>query len=345
MRITRGTILRLIIGIALLALVIWYARPEELWTVISGAAIEFLILAVVIHIIATSATALRIAYLLDRLDLFVPIFKANLGGMILADMTPGRAGYFVTPLIINKSSPELGKGQTLNVMFFGQIFDFMLRAALLVMAMMTIFIALGVTQNMFIYGLLSLGLVIALAVGFAVLAYNKIPKFLMPVIERIPFVNRLYAKYSKYADSAGYSPKKALVAFLITIIGWLLTAARWITVGYALGIDIPLEWYLFLFPALTAVSFIPVSLAGLGIVEGGFALVFFVLGRGTELGVAFALIDRAVALVGDLFGLPYATKVGEGFQDLGKVVTEDEPPPDQESGITEPLDDISEPDD
>jgi uncharacterized membrane protein YbhN (UPF0104 family) len=230
-------------------------------------------------------------------------------------------------------------------MFFGQIFDFMLRAALLVMAMMTIFIALGVTQNMFIYGLLSLALVVALAVGFAVLAFNKIPKFLMPVIDKIPFVNRLYARYTKYADSAGYSPKKATVAFLITIVGWLLTAARWITVGYALGINIPLEWYLFLFPALTAVSFIPVSLAGLGIVEGGFALVFFVLGSGTELGVAFALIDRAVALIGDLFGLPYATRVGEGFQDLGKIATEDESETEEILEEDDTSDDNSDPDD
>jgi uncharacterized protein (TIRG00374 family) len=322
--INRGTILRLIIGIALLALVIWYASPEDLWGVISSAAIEWLAVAVLIHIVATSATALRIAYLLDRLDLFVPIFKANLGGMILADMTPGRAGYFVTPLIINKNCPEIGKGQSLNVMFFGQIFDFLLRAALLAMAMLTIFVALSVTPNMFIYGLLSLGLVAALALGFAILAFNKIPGFLMPVIKRIGFVDRLYTRYSKYADSAGYSPKKAGVAFLITIIGWLLTATRWITVGYALGINIPIEWYLFLFPALTAVSFIPVSIAGLGIVEGGFALVFFVLGHGTEQGVGFALIDRAVALVGDLFGLPYATKVGEGLGDIGKIVLEDD---------------------
>ncbi|MHA2350536.1 MAG: lysylphosphatidylglycerol synthase transmembrane domain-containing protein [Candidatus Thorarchaeota archaeon] len=324
MKISRSTILRFLVGISLLVLVIWFSQPASLWSVISNAAIEWLIVAVLIHLVATTATTLRIAYLLERLDLFAPIFKANLGGMLLADITPGRAGYFVTPLIVSQNSPEIGKGQTLNVMFFGQIFDFLLRGCLLAMAMLTIFFALGVSSNVFLYGVLSLGFVLALTVGFIILAFNKIPRIILPVIDRIPFVNRLYSRYSKYAESADYSPKKAVVAFLITIVGWLLTAVRWIVVGYALGLTIPIEWYLFLFPALTAVSFIPVSLAGLGIVEGGFALVFFLLGSGTERGVAFALVDRTVALTGDLFGLPYATKVGKGLTELGRTGEEKE---------------------
>ena len=84
----------------------------------------------------------------------------------------------------------------------------------------------------------------------------------------------------------------------------------------------------YLFPALTAVSFIPVSIAGLGILEGGFALVFFVLGRPTQNGVAFALVDRAVALAGDLFGLPFVSKVGAGLDELGKLSKSDDPSPD-----------------
>ena len=333
MKISRNTILRLLIGLAILIVVIWFARPESLWSVLVNASFEWLLIGIVIHLAATSLTALRIAYLLERLDLFVPIFKANLGGMVLADVTPGRAGYFVTPLIVNKECPDVGRGETLNVMFFGQIFDFLLRACLLAFAMLTIFFALGVSQNMFFYGFLSLLFVIALTVGFTILAYNKIPKFLMPIIDRIPFVNRLYSRYTKYADASSYAPRKAVVAFLITVVGWLLTSARWIAVGLALGLVIPIEWYLFLFPALTAVSFIPVSLAGLGVVEGGFALVFFVLGQGSELGVAFALADRAVALIGNLFGLPYTSKVGEGFQDL--VQQPDEETTDTETNMDE----------
>ncbi|MHA2206598.1 MAG: lysylphosphatidylglycerol synthase domain-containing protein, partial [Candidatus Thorarchaeota archaeon] len=131
MKISRSTILRFLVGISLLVLVIWFSQPASLWSVISNAAFEWLIVAVLIHLVATTATTLRIAYLLERLDLFVPIFKANLGGMLLADITPGRAGYFVTPLIVSQNCPEIGKGQTLNVMFFGQIFDFLLRGCLL----------------------------------------------------------------------------------------------------------------------------------------------------------------------------------------------------------------------
>lgn len=323
MKVGKSTIIRLIIGMAILVVVIWFARPESLWAVLVNASLPWLLIAIIIHIIATSLTALRIAYLLERLDLFLPIFKANLGGMVLADVTPGRTGYFVTPLIVHEECPEVGKGETLNVMFFGQIFDFLLRACLLAFAMLTIFFALGVSQNMFFYGFLSLLFVVALTIGFTVLAYNKIPQFLVPVIDRIPFVNRLYRRYSKYADASDYAPRKAIVAFLITVVGWLVTSLRWISVGLALGLVIPIEWYLFLFPALTAVSFIPVSLAGLGVVEGGFALVFFVLGQESGLGVAFALVDRAVALIGDLFGLPFTSKVGKGLQDLTQPIDDE----------------------
>ena len=310
MRPNRSTLVRLLIGVTILALVIWYSKPVDLWSIITGAAVGWLVLAIAVHIVATSVTALRMAYLAGRLDLFVPMFKANLGGMLLADVTPGRAGYFVTPVIVNRECPEMKTGHILNVMFFGQVFDFLLRAVLLVTAMFTIFYALGVSQNLYLYAVLSLGLVVVLVIGFAVLAFGKIPRFVVPLVERVQFLSKLYAEYSKYIGSTGYTAKKSVVAFLITILGWLITALRWIIVGQALGLDLPIVWYLFLFPALTAVSFIPVSLAGLGIVEGGFALVFSVLGRPIEDGLAFALVDRTIALIGDMFGLPFATKLG-----------------------------------
>ncbi|MHA1960565.1 MAG: lysylphosphatidylglycerol synthase domain-containing protein, partial [Candidatus Thorarchaeota archaeon] len=237
MRIKRNTVLRFAIGIALLALVIYYSNLPDLWSIIVGVSIPWLIVGVLIHIIATGATALRLAFLSDRLDLFFPIFKANLGGMLLGDVTPGRAGYFATPLIVNKNCPELRRGRVLNVLFFGQIFDFLLRAVLLTAAVFTIFYALNVSRNLYLYGFLSLALVVALAVGFAMLAYGKIPSFLMWFIDKIPPISRLFRRYIEYTETASYTPKKAGGAFLITIVGWLLTALRWITVGHALGLD------------------------------------------------------------------------------------------------------------
>jgi dolichol-phosphate mannosyltransferase len=305
-----GTFIRFLIGIGLLVVVIWYSQPAYLWSIISGASLPLLLLAAGIHIIATSANAAKISYLCDKTERFTSIFKANLGGMLLADVTPGRSGYFVTPIIVNDMVPELEKGKVLNSIFFTQIFEFLLRGILLVAAMLTIFYSLGVSQNLYLYGILSLVLVAVLSIGFFVLAFNKVPGFMIPIINRIPFVSSLYQRYIKYVGSIDYTPKKSGVVFILTILGWLLTALRWIIVGYALGLDIPIVWYLFLFPALTAASFIPISLSGLGIVEGGFALVFFILGSSTGVGVAFSLVDRSMALLGDLTGISYATKVG-----------------------------------
>jgi len=305
-----GTLLRFLIGIALLAMVIWYSQPATLWSILSGASLPLLLLAAIVHIIATTANAAKIAYLCDATDKFSSIFKANLGGMLLADITPGRSGYFVTPAIVNEMVPELEKGKVLNSIFFSQIFEFLLRGILLVAAMLTIFYSLGVSQNLYIYGILSLALVALLSIGFFVLAFNKVPAFAIPIINRIPFISSLYNRYIKYVGSIDYTPKKSGVVFILTILGWLLTALRWIIVGYALGLVIPFVWYLFLFPALTAASFIPISLSGLGIVEGGFALVFLILGSSTGVGVAFSLVDRSMALLGDLAGIGYATKVG-----------------------------------
>ncbi len=324
MRPSRGAIFRFFIGVVMLIVVIWYSKPADLLVILTGAKIEWLVIAVIIHLIATTPTALRLAYLLGRLDKFGTIYKANLGGMLFGDVTPARAGYFATPLIVSRKCPEIRKGSALNAMFYGQMFDFILRAGLLAMAILTFFYALGVSQNLYLYGFLSLALVFALAAGFAILTYNKVPKFLIPVIDRIPVVSKLYRRYTKFTQSVNYSAKNAGVAMGITIVGWLLTACRWIVVGYALGVDIPLEWYLFLFPALTATSFIPLSLAGLGFVEGGYALVFYALGRNTQTGVAFALVDRGIALTGDSLGLPFLTEVGPGIMDLNAMLQEQE---------------------
>ncbi|NWF96595.1 MAG: glycosyltransferase [Candidatus Thorarchaeota archaeon] len=300
--------IRLLVGIALLAVVIWYSRPAELWAVISGVSVLYLVLAGIVHLTATVGNAGKIAVLCDKRDRFGSVFKANLAGMLLADVTPGRSGYFVTPVVVTDIIPDLKRGKVLNAIFFGQMFEFLLRAGLLAAAMLTVFYTLGVSRDLYLYGLLSLALVAALAAAFFVLAFNKVPPSLVRVIDRIGFVSRLYHRYVNYVGSIDYTPRRALGVFLFTLLGWLLTALRWMVVGYALGIDLPLEWYLFLFPALSAVSFIPVSISGLGVVEGGFAVVFLILGGSIEMGVAFALVDRAVALCADLFGLPYAAR-------------------------------------
>ncbi len=99
------------------------------------------------------------------------------------------------------------------------------------------------------------------------------------------------------------NPKVFLYAYLITLIGWGATIFRLILIAQAIGIALPLYVYFFLFPLVSASSFIPITIAGLGIVEGGYLLIFWIFKLPLEEAIAFSLLDRIATIIIDSIGL------------------------------------------
>jgi len=300
--------IRFIIGIIIVLILLSIFGLSEFYYIIENTNVAFIALAVVSHLIALCVAVFRIYFLLDKKISFYQLFKANMFSMLLGDLTPGRAGYFVLPVLIQAKKPNIERSEVISILFFGQSFDFILRGFLLVITIGYFIFLQSYQGNLLTFLILTLILIIILSLVFYLMAFNMIPDWATNLILEIPFVGKIFHGYSSYVKTASYHKNKSLITLGITILGWLTTSLRWICVGYSIYLIIPLEWYLFMFPSITITSFIPISAAGIGIVETGFVLIFSLLGYPAIIAISFSLIDRSVSIFSQLLSLPYGLK-------------------------------------
>jgi len=90
--------------------------------------------------------------------------------------------------------------------------------------------------------------------------------------------------------------KLVLVGIFLTFFSWIFQAARIVTLCYATGYVVPISELIVLQPLISALSLIPVSVAGLGLVEGGYAAMLTLFGIPVATGMAIALMDRCLTV-------------------------------------------------
>ena len=85
----------------------------------------------------------------------------------------------------------------------------------------------------------------------------------------------------------------------------------WWLIARAVGIDAPLWVFLLLQPVVTALTFLPVSIGGIGVQESAAVLLLVTMDFDYALVFAFALIVRGLSMLID---------VSIGFRNLGRVL-------------------------
>ncbi|MFZ2471722.1 MAG: flippase-like domain-containing protein [Methanothrix sp.] len=83
---------------------------------------------------------------------------------------------------------------------------------------------------------------------------------------------------------------------LMTVLAWITHALRIVIIARSVGYDIPLIVLIFGLPLVSALSLIPVTISGLGLVEGGLAVLLAGAGVPVAVGVSIALMDRAITV-------------------------------------------------
>jgi uncharacterized membrane protein YbhN (UPF0104 family) len=102
-----------------------------------------------------------------------------------------------------------------------------------------------------------------------------------------------------------YCSKPATIfwAFVLTFISQSTVIVSFWLLGRDLGIEAGLKYYFVIFPATWVVGAVPVSIAGLGVLEAGIVELFTRLaGTPRELGMALALCQRFVWVLVSLPG-------------------------------------------
>lgn len=101
-----------------------------------------------------------------------------------------------------------------------------------------------------------------------------------------------------------HHPMILLFGLAISVFMQVLVLISFWLIGQDLGIPAPLHSYFVIFPLMWIVSSLPLSIAGIGILEGGLVVMFVQLtGASKESVMALALCQRLAWVIGSLPGL------------------------------------------
>jgi uncharacterized protein (TIRG00374 family) len=260
--------------------------------------------------------------------------------MLTSDVTPGRSGYILMPVYLRDQKVPASKA--LSTVLGIQTIEFLAKVAGGVGAV--VFLVNTVPMNTWyelfpgsIFGV-NIGILVAalgislMLVGAIVLALFTWSTRAIGLFDRIAnwrflkrFTGGLMGKLDEYKDSAHSTQSKIPEIFALTMICWVLKGFEWWFLGLALGItNVPWIAYFLIHPLVTALAFVPITPAGVGVQEFGIIGILGLLGVPVATAAVFALLARGLLIIEDLIGVPQVVKSTSGIFSREKP---QEPPP------------------
>ncbi len=302
-------IIQIVIGLAILALLFHEIDYKAVQEAIRGLNLGLFGLAAIAYLCYNLMMSYRLYYLLKKMGHTVGFhhaLSAHLAGMIASDVTPGRAGFFLVPYFLkNRTGCNISDGMA--AILAPQGIEFILKVSGGFLGLLYFISAISIDISRTLLLPLGVGGIAFLCVGTVILwvlwtgesrSYQ--------LLKRIPYLSRFEADYANLKHKSLLVRRSVSVILIIYFICWLLLAIQWMLIGYALGItQLTLLTYFLLHPLVTILRFVPLTVSGLGLMEGATALMFLLLGvpQGLTIGVVFALLVRLNMILVDCLGL------------------------------------------
>jgi uncharacterized membrane protein YbhN (UPF0104 family) len=315
-------VIQLIVGIAIILWLLQLANSSEVFVTILHFNPVNLIGAVAFFITASTFVALALCTTLRRSNPSAPLRKmlmASFAGQLLSDVTPVRSGYFLTPVFLNQlASVPVEQGMS-GVLATGSINAFVKVAICLVgLGYFSSFLPLPPD----ITNALLVGVTILLITGafLLLLMWDRRFSKLVAKFERIPLIGKRLSKLTEMFSNVQEEGRKIRYSLIFVAALVLLSILANATALYFIFIGV---WYptlhlldfFFIAAFASVLTYIPITIAGLGVQEAAYVLLLQLL-LGLPLSsinpslVAFALITRALFTGTDIIGISPLLKVG-----------------------------------
>jgi hypothetical protein len=228
-------------------------------------------------------------------------------GMLSSDVTPGRAGYVLTPLYL--TNQNIPPSTSLPCILGIQSIEFLVKVIGGAAALVFLLNRAPMPRQIIVLAAIGIGLMMLGA--FALAALIWLPR-LAALFKRIAaskylmkFTGRFVSKLEEFGENAMKTRSAIPLIALITLLSWILKGFEWYFLGLSIGIT-NLGWlgFFLLHPLLTAFGFVPLTPSGIGFQEGAIVGIFVLLGVDIRLALAFAILSRGILILEDLVGVP-----------------------------------------
>ena len=275
------------LAVVFLAAIFYSTDFSALALALKKANLVFVIAAVFFYLLTHFASAIRYKALLPSFSIY-SYFSSHLKGMLASDATPGRIGYSYFVFDMRKKGLKGGEGA--RMLGLSMASDFLVRG-LLALA--------GVWLFSSAFGQIGVIVILASLAAFGLVLY-ELP-FISKAISKIPFYGERLENAYNTAFSQKTSRRQLAFSIFASFVGAVARGMEWVLIFYALGQPVMLAQMIVASALVTALSFVPLSVSGIGLQEGGGVfLLSSLLGFPASQALAGMLLIRFVDVFTDL---------------------------------------------
>lgn len=310
------TVTNIIISILLVILLLYFVGIEDVIEEAVNIDLFYLFLSMLFLFFMDLAMSYRIKGLLEdmgeKLE-FINILKTHFIGMLAADFTPARTGYFATAAAM-KLKYRIPSEKAMVSIFGPQIFDFAVKVIAGTAGIFYIAVYLmGIEDGWIMF--VGSAVMVAIITAMLLILFSKRFVQMFSFLEKIPFISKLYSIAVRMQNNSKTVIRKAGFIMKMIAFTWTFKALSWYFAAKAVGITLDLGFpevifYFFLQPLVTMLEFVPsTTIAGLGLSEGANVLVFSLFGIEPATALLFALLVRFKTTFVHLPAVPEALKI------------------------------------
>lgn len=283
-----------LIGLILLALILYKIDLENLVTILKSVNIIFIVFALSVNIPTIIIMVLRWKRIITASNLkisFKNTLVSYLKGALWGTITPGKIGELYRAKYL-KEETKTSTGIALSTVVIERIFDIF---SLLILGF------IGILVLTYLYALKSfpiLSLSIAL-VAFCLLLFLFVNEKMMRLILK-PIFNILIPQKHKekiefhfdefYKGLKSIKLNTYVSCAIYTLIIWFLNAFMLYLLSLSLTLNVPFEFMVIALPIIILVNLIPISISGLGTSQAAFIFLFAIYDVSSESAVALSFL-------------------------------------------------------
>jgi len=319
-------VIQVVVMIAIFAALLWYVGIGSLYKALLNIKIEYLVAAFACYFGINLLFTVRLRRVLGKEGIktsFGKTLLAQYAGMLTSDVTPGRSGYVLTPLYLRDQNVPTSK--SLSGILGIQTIEFLVKVVggIGAIALLVEIVPAANWLKLGTFAGISLGLIVAalgvalMLTGAIILAAFTWSERAISVFNRIAnwrflkrFTGGIMSKLEEYKESSQKNRKAIPEITGLTFACWVLKGFEWyflsLAVGLSLGLNPVFTWLAFflIHPLVTALAFVPITPAGMGVQEFGIVGIFGLMAVDPVVGAAFALLARGLLIIEDLAGVP-----------------------------------------
>ena len=291
------------LGLIILGIIVFQINMEQLYKSILLIKIEYLLLAIIMNIPQIFIKSLRWNYLLRQQNIQYSIIHSFLiyfSSIYVGFITPGRIGEFVKVLYL-KSERGIGISRGFSSVLVDRLFDLYL----------LILVGSVAIWKLNLFGKLSISFYmvswIVVLLPLLVLRKSIVTKIIKIIYKVAVFQkvkDRVEDNYIKFYDNLYRLLNLRLFASaLLTIIGYSLFIIQCYLIVLAMSLPVNILTLTLFMSISNLISFIPISISGLGTRDMILIYLFSLIGVGSELAVAYAFfVFITFFIFGGIFG-------------------------------------------